>query len=65
VGRLKDLVYSVELKMKRSFTNALLGVSDHSQPPTESMKVRESPQSYVSMCALIGLEDVVSIPCKL
>jgi hypothetical protein len=65
VGRLKALVYSVVIENEENLHQHVLRPDIPLATAMQTMKVCDSPQSDVSMCALIGVEDILSIACEL
>jgi hypothetical protein len=66
VERLKALGYSVAIENKETLQQHVLSpVRPFVNPSPGPMKVCDSPLSDVSMCALIGVQDILIIPCEL
>jgi hypothetical protein len=65
VGRLKAVVYSDAIGTEEIIhQRVLMPVRTFATAP-EPTKLCDSPRSDVSVCALIVVEDILSIPCEL
>ena len=65
VGRPKALLYPVVIENEENLHQRLLRYDRPFATAPGTMKLCVSPRSDVSMCALIGEEDILSIPCEL
>jgi len=64
-GHLNTLVYSVEIENEWTLHQRVLRPVRTFATAPGPMKVYDSPRSDVSVCALIGLMDNLSIPCEM
>jgi len=65
VVRLKTLVYSVAIEIEETLHQSVLWPVRPFATSLGTMKLCDSPRLEVSMCALIGVEDILSITCEL
>jgi len=65
MGRLKALVYSVVIENEETLHQRVLRPVRKFATTQGTVNMCKRPRSDVSMCALIGVEDILSIPCEL
>ena len=65
VGRLTDLVCSVANELEETLHQLVLSTVRPFASTQGPMKLCDSPRSDVSMCALIGVEDILSVGCEM
>ena len=65
VETLKSLVHTAPSKTKRHFNNAFLCLSNHSQPHRDLWKGVTVRDQTWAMIALIQVEDILTIYCKM
>jgi hypothetical protein len=65
VRRLKALVYSVAIEKEQTLHQRVLRPVRPFATAPGPLKMCDSPRSDVSICALIGVGNILSIPCEL
>ena len=65
MGRLKALEYSVVIESEETLHQRVLRLVRPFATAPVPMKVCDSQRSKVSMCTLIGVEDILSTACEL
>jgi len=58
-------VYSAEIENEEIFHQQVLRSVKPFATAPRPMKVCDSPRSNLSMCALIGVENILDLPCEL